>query len=71
MGSITLTVSGMGSDHCVGIIRSTLERLEGVESIVPRAAIDRRKRARSSCASSSGARRCPIGRARRTAIRCG
>ncbi len=30
---IRLTVPGMGSDHCAGIIRSTLERLEGVESI--------------------------------------
>jgi P-type Cu+ transporter len=30
---IRLTVPGMGSDHCAGIIRSTLERLEGVDSI--------------------------------------
>ncbi|MGQ4877663.1 heavy metal translocating P-type ATPase [Billgrantia sp. LNSP4103-1] len=30
---VCLTVPGMGSDHCAGIIRSTLERLEGVESI--------------------------------------
>lgn len=30
---VRLTVPGMGSDHCAGIIRSTLERLEGVESI--------------------------------------
>lgn len=30
---VRLTVPGMGSDHCAGIIRSTLERLAGVESI--------------------------------------
>ena len=30
---IRLTVPGMGSDHCAGIVRKTLERLEGVESI--------------------------------------
>ncbi|WP_163577030.1 heavy metal translocating P-type ATPase [Halomonas faecis] len=30
---IRLTVPGMGSDHCAGIIRSTLERLDGIEAI--------------------------------------
>ncbi|MFC3390698.1 heavy metal translocating P-type ATPase [Aidingimonas halophila] len=30
---ITLTVPGMGSDHCAGIVRTTLERLEGVGDI--------------------------------------
>ncbi|APX93899.1 ATPase [Halomonas sp. 1513] len=30
---IRLTVPGMGSDHCAGIVRKTLERLSGVESI--------------------------------------
>ena len=33
MQQVRLTVPGMGSDHCAGIIRSTLERLEGIESI--------------------------------------
>ena len=28
--TITLTVPGMGSDHCAGIVRKTLERLDGV-----------------------------------------
>ena len=28
---VVLTVPGMGSDHCAGIIRTSLERLEGVE----------------------------------------
>ncbi|MEA2117555.1 heavy metal translocating P-type ATPase [Halovibrio sp. HP20-50] len=31
--TITLTVPGMGSDHCAGIVRKTLERLDGVEEI--------------------------------------
>ncbi|PMR67154.1 heavy metal translocating P-type ATPase [Halomonas heilongjiangensis] len=31
--SITLTVPGMGSDHCAGIVRKTLERLDGVGEI--------------------------------------
>ncbi len=30
---IRLTVPGMGSDHCAGIVRKTLERLKGIESI--------------------------------------
>ncbi len=30
---VQLTVPGMGSDHCAGIIRSTLERLDGIEGI--------------------------------------
>ncbi|WP_111412639.1 heavy metal translocating P-type ATPase [Billgrantia lactosivorans] len=30
---ITLTVPGMGSDHCAGIVRTTLQRLNGVEEI--------------------------------------
>ncbi|MBW6392472.1 heavy metal translocating P-type ATPase [Billgrantia antri] len=30
---ITLTVPGMGSDHCAGIVRTTLQRLNGVETI--------------------------------------
>ncbi|MGM0783351.1 MAG: heavy metal translocating P-type ATPase [Pseudomonadota bacterium] len=30
---ITLTVPGMGSDHCAGIVRTTLERFEGVGDI--------------------------------------
>ncbi|MBA2779573.1 heavy metal translocating P-type ATPase [Billgrantia kenyensis] len=30
---ITLTVPGMGSDHCAGIVRETLERLDGVSEI--------------------------------------
>ena len=29
--TITLTVPGMGSDHCAGIVRKTLERLDGVQ----------------------------------------
>ncbi|GEK46803.1 heavy metal translocating P-type ATPase [Bisbaumannia pacifica] len=31
--TITLTVPGMGSDHCAGIVRKTLERLDGVGDI--------------------------------------
>ncbi|NDL69139.1 heavy metal translocating P-type ATPase [Vreelandella alkaliphila] len=31
--TITLTVPGMGSDHCAGIVRKTLERLDGVDKI--------------------------------------
>jgi P-type Cu+ transporter len=31
--TITLTVPGMGSDHCAGIVRKTLERLDGVGGI--------------------------------------
>ena len=31
--TITLTVPGMGSDHCAGIVRKTLERLDGVDTI--------------------------------------
>ncbi|MCH8505894.1 MAG: heavy metal translocating P-type ATPase [Ectothiorhodospiraceae bacterium] len=30
---VVLTVPGMGSDHCAGIIRSSLERLDGIDSI--------------------------------------
>ncbi|MCC5882181.1 MAG: heavy metal translocating P-type ATPase [Halomonas sp.] len=30
---IALTVPGMGSDHCAGIVRKTLERLDGVGNI--------------------------------------
>ncbi|WP_290786182.1 heavy metal translocating P-type ATPase [Halomonas sp.] len=30
---VRLTVPGMGSDHCAGIVRKTLERLDGIESI--------------------------------------
>ncbi|MGX5913764.1 heavy metal translocating P-type ATPase [Aliidiomarina sp. Khilg15.8] len=30
---IRLTVPGMGSDHCAGIVRETLERLQGIEHI--------------------------------------
>ncbi len=30
---LRLTVPGMGSDHCAGIIRSTLEQLDGIETI--------------------------------------
>ena len=29
----TLTIPGMGSDHCAGIVRTSLERLEGVQDI--------------------------------------
>ncbi|WP_210880357.1 heavy metal translocating P-type ATPase, partial [Roseovarius autotrophicus] len=29
----TLTIPGMGSDHCAGIVRTSLERLEGVQEI--------------------------------------
>ncbi len=32
-GRIELTVPGMGSDHCAGIVRESLERLTGVEHI--------------------------------------
>ncbi|MDR5904912.1 heavy metal translocating P-type ATPase [Franzmannia qiaohouensis] len=31
--TITLTVPGMGSDHCAGIVRKTLQRLDGVGEI--------------------------------------
>ena len=31
--TIKLVVPGMGSDHCAGIVRASLERLEGIESI--------------------------------------
>ncbi|MBF8221077.1 heavy metal translocating P-type ATPase [Halomonas sp. 328] len=31
--TITLTVPGMGSDHCAGIVRTTLQRLDGVGEI--------------------------------------
>ncbi len=31
--TIILTVPGMGSDHCAGIVRKTLERLDGVEGV--------------------------------------
>ncbi|MBE0454110.1 MAG: heavy metal translocating P-type ATPase [Roseovarius sp.] len=31
--SATLTIPGMGSDHCAGIVRTSLERLEGVQEI--------------------------------------
>ena len=31
--TITLTVPGMGSDHCAGIVRKTLKRLDGVGEI--------------------------------------
>jgi len=31
--TITLTVPGMGSDHCAGIVRKTLERLDGVGEV--------------------------------------
>src|SRR5690606_20831506 len=30
---IRLTVPGMGSDHCAGIVRESLQRLEGIERI--------------------------------------
>ncbi|MDI5986204.1 heavy-metal-associated domain-containing protein, partial [Halomonas sp. M4R5S39] len=30
---IELTVPGMGSDHCAGIVRKTLQRLQGVDEI--------------------------------------
>ncbi|MGM7317318.1 heavy metal translocating P-type ATPase [Idiomarina sp. ST10R2A5] len=30
---VKLTVPGMGSDHCAGIVRKTLERLKGIEHI--------------------------------------
>ncbi|RDB44151.1 heavy metal translocating P-type ATPase [Halomonas sp. DQ26W] len=33
MKQITLTVPGMGSDHCAGIVRETIERMDGVEEI--------------------------------------
>jgi P-type Cu+ transporter len=32
-GPYRLVVPGMGSDHCAGIVRSSIERLEGIESI--------------------------------------
>ena len=31
--TITLTVPGMGSDHCVGIVRTSIQRLPGIESV--------------------------------------
>lgn len=31
--SVTLVVPGMGSDHCAGIVRESIERLHGIESI--------------------------------------
>ena len=31
--SVTLVVPGMGSDHCAGIVRESIERLAGIESI--------------------------------------
>lgn len=31
--SVQLIVPGMGSDHCAGIVRQSLERLEGIENI--------------------------------------
>ncbi|WP_355660900.1 heavy metal translocating P-type ATPase [Halomonas salifodinae] len=31
--TLTLTVPGMGSDHCAGIVRTTLQRLDGVGEI--------------------------------------
>ncbi|MFU8832921.1 MAG: copper ion binding protein, partial [Wenzhouxiangella sp.] len=30
---VTLVVPGMGSDHCAGIVRESIERLDGIESI--------------------------------------
>ena len=30
---VKLTVPGMGSDHCSGIVRSSLERLDGIADI--------------------------------------
>ena len=32
-GPFRLVVPGMGSDHCAGIVRSSIERLDGIESI--------------------------------------
>ncbi|QOC23940.1 copper-translocating P-type ATPase [Wenzhouxiangella sp. AB-CW3] len=32
-GPYRLVVPGMGSDHCAGIVRSSIERLDGIESI--------------------------------------
>ncbi|QKT04159.1 heavy metal translocating P-type ATPase [Ectothiorhodospiraceae bacterium 2226] len=32
-GQVRLTVPGMGSDHCAGLVRSSLERLPGIERI--------------------------------------
>ncbi len=31
--TVTLTVPGIGSDHCAGIVRKMLERLDGVGEI--------------------------------------
>ena len=31
--SVTLVIPGMGSDHCAGIVRESIERLAGIESI--------------------------------------
>ncbi|WP_207308973.1 heavy-metal-associated domain-containing protein [Marinobacter salicampi] len=36
-----LIVPGMGSDHCAGIIRHTLQRLEGVDEVVTNVASHR------------------------------
>ena len=33
IGPYRLVVPGMGSDHCAGIVRSSIERLDGIESI--------------------------------------
>jgi P-type Cu+ transporter len=33
LATATLTIPGMGSDHCAGIVRTSLERLEGVQDI--------------------------------------
>ena len=30
---VTLSVGGMGSDHCAGIVRESLQRLDGVMHI--------------------------------------
>jgi P-type Cu+ transporter len=33
LATATLTIPGMGSDHCAGIVRTSLERLEGVQDV--------------------------------------
>ncbi|WP_071796156.1 heavy metal translocating P-type ATPase [Natronohydrobacter thiooxidans] len=33
VATATLTIPGMGSDHCAGIVRTSLERLDGVQDI--------------------------------------
>ena len=33
VSSVSLTIPGMGSDHCAGIVRTSLERLDGVGEI--------------------------------------